>query len=120
MVAIGLTVRSQIGQARLVAPDADIYHGMAYMGIPVALALGRRQGASAVIYDARDIYVDTPPELLRAEAQRARAVITCTEYNRQYLSGQIGSASSDKLRHPRQFFPYLPRPSRSLFSLPSD
>ncbi len=47
---------------------------------------------------ARDIYVDTPPELLRAEAQRARAVITCTEYNRQYLSGQIGSASSDKLR----------------------
>ena len=47
---------------------------------------------------ARDIYVDTPPALLRAEAQRARAVITCTEYNRQYLSHQIGSAASDKLR----------------------
>ncbi len=47
---------------------------------------------------ARDIYVDTEPELLRAEAQRARAVITCTEYNRQYLSSQIDSASSGKLR----------------------
>ena len=58
MVAIGLTVRSQISQARLVAPNADIYHGMAYMGIPVARALSRRQGANPVIYDARDIYVD--------------------------------------------------------------
>ena len=47
---------------------------------------------------ARDIYVDTESELLRAEAQRARAVITCTDHNRQYLSSQIGSASSDKLR----------------------
>src|SRR2546422_3586498 len=47
---------------------------------------------------ARDIYVDTEPELLRAEAQRARAVITCTEHNRQYLASQIGSASSGKLR----------------------
>ena len=47
---------------------------------------------------ARDIYVDTEPELLRAEAQRARAVITCTEHNRQYLSSQIGSASRGKLR----------------------
>lgn len=58
MAAIGLTVRSQIGQARRVAPEADIFHGMAYMGIPVALALSRRQGASSVIYDARDIYID--------------------------------------------------------------
>ena len=46
---------------------------------------------------AKDIYVKTPPELLRAEAQHARAVITCTEYNRRYLSTQIGSAAHDKL-----------------------
>jgi glycosyltransferase involved in cell wall biosynthesis len=58
MAAIGLTVRSQIGQARRVAVEADVFHGMAYMGIPVALALSRRQAASSVIYDARDIYVD--------------------------------------------------------------
>jgi len=46
---------------------------------------------------ARDIYVETPPELLRAQAQRAQAVITCTEYNRRYLSSEIGPASNGKL-----------------------
>ncbi|HXG39806.1 MAG TPA: glycosyltransferase, partial [Candidatus Limnocylindrales bacterium] len=40
-----------------VDPGGDLYHGMAYMGIPVALALARRRGAP-VIYDARDIYLD--------------------------------------------------------------
>ena len=37
-------------------PGADLYHGMAYMGIPVALSLARRSGGR-VVYDARDIYV---------------------------------------------------------------
>src|ERR1700730_15228765 len=46
---------------------------------------------------ANDIYVRTPPELLRAEAQSARAVITCTEYNLRYLSSQIGPTSDVKL-----------------------
>src|SRR5207302_9378963 len=46
---------------------------------------------------AKDIFVKTPPELLRAEAQRAQAVVTCTEYNRRYLSTQMGSASNSKL-----------------------
>jgi glycosyltransferase involved in cell wall biosynthesis len=46
---------------------------------------------------AKDIYVKTPPELLRAEAQEAKAVITCTEYNRRYLSTQMGPACNDKL-----------------------
>src|SRR2546422_10183205 len=46
---------------------------------------------------AKDISVETPPALLRAEAQQAQAVITCTEYNRQYLSTQIGPASDGKL-----------------------
>ena len=47
---------------------------------------------------AKDIYVETPPPLLRAAAQRARAVVTCTEYNRQYLSSQLGPAANGKLR----------------------
>ncbi|HYY73148.1 MAG TPA: glycosyltransferase [Candidatus Bathyarchaeia archaeon] len=46
---------------------------------------------------AKDIYVKTSPELLRAEAQTAQAVVTCTEYNRRYISTQIGSGSSGKL-----------------------
>ncbi len=46
---------------------------------------------------AKDIYVKTPPELLRAEIHRARAVITCTEYNRRYLLSQAGAQSHGKL-----------------------
>lgn len=55
--AIPLTIRAHTRLALDVAPQADLYHGMAYMGIPVALALGRRHGAP-VVYDARDIYLE--------------------------------------------------------------
>jgi glycosyltransferase involved in cell wall biosynthesis len=55
--AIPLTIGSHTRNARLLAPDADLYHGMAYMGIPIALDLGRRNHAP-VIYDARDIYLE--------------------------------------------------------------
>jgi glycosyltransferase involved in cell wall biosynthesis len=56
-MAIPLTIRSHVRRARLVAPAADLYHGMAFMGIPVALDLGRRHRAK-VVYDARDIYLE--------------------------------------------------------------
>jgi glycosyltransferase involved in cell wall biosynthesis len=46
---------------------------------------------------AKDIYVKTPPELLRTEAQEAKAVVTCTEYNRKYLVDQIGLSVNGKL-----------------------
>ncbi len=55
--AIPLTIRSHVRNATATAPAADLYHGMAYMGIPVALALGRRHRAP-VVYDARDIYLE--------------------------------------------------------------
>jgi glycosyltransferase involved in cell wall biosynthesis len=54
---IALTVRAQAKASLAVDPGADLYHGMAYMGIPVALALAGRRGVPAV-YDARDIYLD--------------------------------------------------------------
>ncbi len=57
LARIALTVRSQLRAALAADPDADLYHGMAYMGIPVALGLGRRRRVP-VVYDARDIYVD--------------------------------------------------------------
>jgi glycosyltransferase involved in cell wall biosynthesis len=48
---------------------------------------------------ARDIYVDTPPQLLRAEMERAAAVVTVSEYNRGYLSRQLaGSTANGKVR----------------------
>jgi glycosyltransferase involved in cell wall biosynthesis len=57
LTAIALTVRSQSRRSRDVDPGADVYHAMAYMGIPVGLELAQRSGGLAV-YDARDIYTD--------------------------------------------------------------
>jgi glycosyltransferase involved in cell wall biosynthesis len=58
--AIVLVIRAQRIGAERVAPAADVIHGMAYMGIPVALALRGREKSRrpGVVYDARDIYID--------------------------------------------------------------
>jgi glycosyltransferase involved in cell wall biosynthesis len=58
--AIVLVIRAQRIGAERVAPDADVIHGMAYMGVPVALALraSGRAPRPSVVYDARDIYID--------------------------------------------------------------
>jgi glycosyltransferase involved in cell wall biosynthesis len=53
---IFLMIRSHRRQALAVAPVADVYHGMAYMGISVALEIGKPRGAK-VVYDSRDIYM---------------------------------------------------------------
>ena len=53
---IFLMIRSHRRRALMAAPPADVYHGMAYMGISVALALGKRHRAK-VVYDSRDIYM---------------------------------------------------------------
>ena len=47
---------------------------------------------------ARDIYVDTEAELLRAEMERAQAVITVSEYNRRYLQSRMSPDSNGKVR----------------------
>ena len=57
LAAIVLTERAQARASRALDPGADLYHGMAYMGIPVALDLAKPHRA-AVIYDARDIYLE--------------------------------------------------------------
>jgi len=56
-LAIPLTLRSHIRNAREAGVTGDLYHGMAYMGIPIALDLGRRDRVP-VVYDARDIYLE--------------------------------------------------------------
>jgi glycosyltransferase involved in cell wall biosynthesis len=92
-LAIPLTIRSQLTATRAIAPDADLYHGMAYMGIPIALDLARRHDAR-VVYDARDIYVDAanlarmrgPIRTLIARAERrwARTADRVITVNRPY------------------------------------
>ncbi len=79
-------------------PVAHLHAHFAHAPAPVAMFTHQLTGIPYTFTaHAKDIYVETPPELLRAEAQRAQAVITCTEYNRQYLSSQIGAASHGKL-----------------------
>lgn len=56
-LAIPLQIRSHRKNARTVAPRGDLVHGMAFMGIPVALTVAQRDGVP-VIYDARDIHLD--------------------------------------------------------------
>ena len=102
LVAIGLTVRSQRIATERVAPPADLIHAMAYMGIPVGLALGRRDRAP-VIYDARDIYVDAanlarlpgPARWLfgrieRSWARRAARVVTVNEPYAAVMADRFG------------------------------
>ena len=57
MIDRALRVRAQRIAGHKAAPMADLVHAMAFMGIPIGLDLGRRDGAP-VVYDARDIYVD--------------------------------------------------------------
>src|SRR3989449_10190355 len=79
-------------------PVAHLHAHFAHAPAPVAMFTHQLTGIPYTFTaHAKDIYVETPPELLRAEAQQAQAVITCTEYNRQYLSTQIGPASDGKL-----------------------
>jgi glycogen(starch) synthase len=100
-LAIPLTIRSHRRNAEEVAPPADLYHGMAYMGIPVALGLGRRHRAS-VVYDARDIYLEArnlarmrgPARWLLAAAERRWAhrsarVITVNDAYADVLEGRL-------------------------------
>lgn len=95
LAAIALTVRSQRLASRRIAPRADLVHAMAYMGIPIGLDLGRRDGAPT-IYDARDIYVEArniarlpgPARRLFAAVERrwARAAARVVTVNRPYAA----------------------------------
>jgi glycosyltransferase involved in cell wall biosynthesis len=101
-LSIPLTIRSQGRFAAQVAPKADLYHGMAYMGVPIALRLAKRDRASAV-YDARDIYMDAanlarmrgPMRWLIARAERGWArkadrVITVNKPYAEVMAGRFG------------------------------
>src|SRR5215469_10921029 len=46
---------------------------------------------------AKDIYL-TDPEVFRAKLEEARAVVTCTQYNRGYLMKQFGRVAEHKVR----------------------
>ncbi len=102
LAAIALTVRDQRLATQRAAPAADLVHAMAYMGIPIGLDLGRRDGA-VVVYDARDIYVDAAnlarlpkparrvfARLERGWARRATRVITVNRPYAEVMAERFG------------------------------
>ena len=102
IAAIGLTVRAQAAAARSIDSGGALYHGMAYMGVPVALSLAKPHG-SPVVYDARDIYLEArnlarlprPARWVvgRAErgwARRADRVVTVNSAYADVLEGRLG------------------------------
>ena len=56
-VAFPVSVALQRRAVGRLAPRADLVHGMAFMGIPLALQVGRRDRVP-VVYDARDIHIE--------------------------------------------------------------
>ncbi len=58
LAGIAAAVRRQRREAEVVDDGADVYHGMAYQGIPIALSLGARARAR-VLYDAMDLYTES-------------------------------------------------------------
>jgi glycosyltransferase involved in cell wall biosynthesis len=77
-LAIPLQVRSHRRNAVRVTPRGDLVHGMAFMGIPVALTIGERDGVP-VIYDARDIHLEA--RNLARMGRPARWLLGRTEQN---------------------------------------
>ena len=99
-----LATRGHARAARAVDAGADLYHAMAYMGLPVALDLAGRAGAPA-IYDARDLYADARsmarlPGLARRVAlarerawvRRAAALVTVNSALADVLASRLGVA----------------------------
>jgi glycosyltransferase involved in cell wall biosynthesis len=90
---IFFVIRSYRRRARAIAPTADVVHGMAYLGVAVALTLGRRDRAK-VISDSRDIYMEAAglhslrgpikAALVRLERGWARSVDRVVTVNQPY------------------------------------
>ena len=101
LAGIGLAMRRQVREAAAVDPGADLYHGMAYQGIPIALSLARRARARA-LYDARDLYPESgnlarmpaPARSLaglleRRWARRSDGIITVNDELAAILAGRF-------------------------------
>lgn len=129
-----LATRRQAHAAAVVDPGADLYHAMAFMGLPVALGLARRAEAP-VVYDARDLYADARglarlPEPLRAVmrarerswAKRASRVVTVNDGLADVLAARLGVPRPAVVRNcaPRRALPDLrPRRFHEALQLPA-
>ncbi len=97
-----LATRRQARGAASLDRGADLYHGMAFLGIPVALHLARLRHAP-VVYDVRDLYADARslarlPGIARglvrtrerSWARRADAVVTVNDALAEILAERFG------------------------------
>ena len=93
------------------SPGAEVYHAMGFLALPVAASLAARAGAR-LVYDARDLYVDSNnvarlPGPLRAAfaayerrlARRADLVLTVNDSLADLLAGRWGVARPTVVRN---------------------
>ena len=124
VVAIALSVRAQAKAATDSDPGADVYHGMAFQGIPVALGLASGSGVPA-IYDVRDIYVESrnlarmPPVVRGAVARlegrwarHAAATMTVNQGCAQLLHERYGVRPAVVMNCPPRQEPAAEHPER--------
>jgi glycosyltransferase involved in cell wall biosynthesis len=124
-VRLPLTIRAQTRVALATVPAADVYIGMAFAGIPVALALAKRHRARAV-YDVTDVYLEARnlartrgplrAWLRRTERGWARASAAMTTANEPYadlIADRLGAGRPTViLNTPPRYAPPADRPRR--------
>jgi glycosyltransferase involved in cell wall biosynthesis len=124
-VRLPLTIRAQTRVALTTVPAADVYIGMAFAGIPVALALAKRHRARAV-YDVTDVYLEARnlartrgplrAWLRRTERGWARASAAMTTANEPYadlIADRLGAGRPTViLNTPPRYAPPADRPRR--------
>jgi glycosyltransferase involved in cell wall biosynthesis len=104
-----------LGNILLREPVAHLHAHFATSPAMVALLTHKLTGIPYTFTaHAKDIYV-SPQKLLRAKIEAAEAIITCTEYNRQYLLSEFGPSLNTKLHcihHGLDLLEFEFRPSR--------
>lgn len=130
-----LAIRAQRRVAVRTVPAADVHIGMAFAGIPVALALAKRDRSRA-IYDVTDVYLEARnlartrgplrAWLRRTERGWARASAAMTTANDPYadlIADRLGAGRPTViLNTPPRYEPPSPRPHRfhEALDLPAD
>ncbi len=114
-IRVWLETRSQGRQLREIAPDVDVVHAMAFLGLASARWLRSRQPRPRIVFDARDIYVEArniarlpPPAralfkaVERRWARAAAAIVTTNEAYAEVMRARFGRPVVVVMNTPRR------------------
>jgi glycosyltransferase involved in cell wall biosynthesis len=114
-IRVWLETRSQGRAIRQVAPEVDVVHAMAFLGLAAARWLGVRRPRPRIVFDARDIYAEArniarlprPARWLfrtieRRWARGAAAIVTTNEAYAEVMRARFGRPIVAVMNAPRQ------------------